>query len=735
MEKTASKVVQKEIRLTPPKIVLLYALIGGLWILFSDRMLALMVTDPQLITRIQTYKGWFFVAATAFLLYGLISRYFSEIQKSAESLRRGEESFRTLAENAQDMIYRMSLPDGRYEYVSPASGEIFGYSPEEFYESPILIQKAIHPEWHEYFKEQWDNLLSGVMPPFYEYQIIHKSGEVRWLHQRNVLVRDDRGEPAVIEGVVTDITGRKTAEKALLEKEHLLSESQRIAHIGSWTYDLAGHITWSDETYRIYGVSPDTFVPSAETFPELIHPDDRTSMQAWIISCLAGEKRGDLEFRTILPDGAVRFISGRGELAYNAANRPAYMAGTAQDITERKQAEERISRLTWLYSVLSKINEAIVRTKEPEELYRQACRIIVEDGGFRMAWIGIVDPDTLLVNPVVVRGHEDGYLTEKRISIDERIPEGRGPTGTAIRKEGYFICNDIENDPAMLPWREEALKRGYCSSAAFALKSGTQVIGTLNIYSSVAYFFQEEEEVRLLKALAEDISNAIESIEIEKQRIKAEEELQELTITLESRVKERTAALQDSQLALMNIVDDLNNKTEELEQANIKLKDLDRLKSMFIASMSHELRTPLNSIIGFSSILHDGWIGPLNAEQKENLATILRSGKHLLSLINDVIDVSKIESGKIEISYADFDIYDVISEAVELFKKDVQDKGLELQVELIHHIMHTDRRRLLQCVVNLISNAVKFTEKGSVRVSIRRVRSRELGVTDKESSG
>jgi signal transduction histidine kinase len=164
-------------------------------------------------------------------------------------------------------------------------------------------------------------------------------------------------------------------------------------------------------------------------------------------------------------------------------------------------------------------------------------------------------------------------------------------------------------------------------------------------------------------------------------------------------------------------VDDLNQKTEELESANSKLQELDRLKSMFIASMSHELRTPLNSIIGFSSILRDEWLGPVNPEQKENLETIQRSGKHLLSLINDVIDVSKIEAGKIEARFEEFDLYDVMTEAIQFVEKDLRDKGLELHLDIDHHTLCTDRRRLMQCVINLLSNAVKFTQHGDISVS------------------
>lgn len=182
--------------------------------------------------------------------------------------------------------------------------------------------------------------------------------------------------------------------------------------------------------------------------------------------------------------------------------------------------------------------------------------------------------------------------------------------------------------------------------------------------------------------------------------------------------KQAEASLQASRSELINIVADLNIKKEELEAANNKLKDLDRLKSMFLASMSHELRTPLNSIIGFTGIIIQGLAGPLNEEQAKQLGMIRGSANHLLSLINDILDISKIEAGEMALSQDTCDMHLVIKKVVQSTQPLADKKGLSLLADIGPGIgtIISDMRRIEQIMLNLLSNAIKFTEKGKVRI-------------------
>ncbi len=160
--------------------------------------------------------------------------------------------------------------------------------------------------------------------------------------------RANRLSPEIVrffEGLATSIAialKRAQAEGDLQKKGFLLSEAQRLGHVGSWFYDMKGVFQWSAEMYQLYGVDPDTFIPTPESLLNLIHPDDRLAMQTWLTTCISGATH-NLQFRINRPDGTTRLILGRGQSAYNAENQLIHMAGTAQDITDRAQAETALA--------------------------------------------------------------------------------------------------------------------------------------------------------------------------------------------------------------------------------------------------------------------------------------------------------------------------------------------------------------------------------------------------------
>ncbi len=163
--------------------------------------------------------------------------------------------------------------------------------------------------------------------------------------------------------------------------------------------------------------------------------------------------------------------------------------------------------------------------------------------------------------------------------------------------------------------------------------------------------------------------------------------------------------------------EELEKTNMQLEHANIRLKELDHLKFMFIASMSHELRTPLNSIIGLTGIILQGISGDITEVQGKELTMVKNSANHLLALINDVIDVSKIEAEQVELAIKELDLADLIQEVKDSFKVASDKKGIKLSIETPERlIIKSDERRTKQVVMNLVSNAIKFTDKGKIAI-------------------
>ena len=231
----------------------------------------------------------------------------------------------------------------------------------------------------------------------------------------------------------------------------------------------------------------------------------------------------------------------------------------------------------------------------------------------------------------------------------------------------------------------------WISFAALPLQSGKKNIGVLGLAAREEHDFQEEST--FLETLAGQVAIALDNALLYDQ-------VSRHAADLEVRVAERTA---------------------ELETAMLKAQEADHLKSAFLASMSHELRTPLNSIIGFTGIILQGLAGPLNDEQEKQMKMVLGSARHLLSLINDVLDISKIEAGQLDLASDVFDFREVVEKVVHGLKTQADKKGLYLRARIDPEIgfLVGDRRRVEQILINLVNNAIKFTEKGGVEITCR----------------
>ena len=504
-------------------------------------------------------------------------------------------------------------------------------------------------------------------------------------------------------------------------------------------------------------------------------------------------------------DGARIIIGLSGRLLLDQSGVPACLEMIAENLTDRRHAQERISQLNRLYAVLSHAGRAIVRIRTKNELFQEICRIVVEEGRFKMAWVGLVETDTGVVAPAASCPREEDYLAGVRITTDPKEPAGRGPAGTAFRENRHVLCNDLLTDKRMQPWWERAQSRSYRSVGAFPIVVRGRVIGVIALYAGSAGFF-DDENVALLDELAADLSFALESIALEEMHHRAVGELDQFfALSLDmlcisgldgymQRVNpawEKTLGFSEAELcskpwlefvhpedrsraeaAILNfregieidhlelrflsksgayrwlvgsatpsldqgivfaavsditarkhLEEQLKNQNAALEEQNRRVNEASRLKSEFLANMSHELRSPLNGILGFTELLYDGKLGSLPDRPREFLGRIHASASHLLQLINGVLDLSKVEAGRMEFRPEPVSVSSVIQEVMGILGTLAAEKQIRMETEIDARVdkVLTDPGRLKQILHNYLSNALKFTgPEGKVVVRLKK---------------
>jgi len=263
---------------------------------------------------------------------------------------------------------------------------------------------------------------------------------------------------------------------------------------------------------HVYGRPLSDFSSMPDLWLELIYPEDKASvldsLQTMFVSGFA-----EIEYRIVRPDGELRWLYDRTHLVYDDAGLPLRIDGIVQDITERKLQGERILRLNRVYAVLSGINMSIVHIQDKKNLLDSACNIATDAGGFKLAWIGMVDQEKSTITPVAYSGNNNGYLDYlMNISLDGNSPLEGGPTLKAFREKRIVVCNNIAADPVMALLRDEALSRGFQAMAVFPIKVTGQMIGMFALYAHEVGFF-DEDELKLLSEMVGDIGYALENIE------------------------------------------------------------------------------------------------------------------------------------------------------------------------------------------------------------------------------
>ncbi|MFV8376634.1 PAS domain S-box protein [Flavobacterium sp. LB1P71] len=447
----------------------------------------------------------------------------TESKKAIDKIAKNERRFRAMLENNEGIV---SLIDENLTTIfrSSSAARITGWTHEEF--EKILTTEYIHPEDVENIQQIMKKALANPGFPFpVSLRVRHKGGY--YICMEGVI--NNMFHDPEIRGVVTnlrDVTESKIALELLQEERNKFAKiaetspgliySMRQNKDGSLCYPYA-----SNAIEEIYGFTYEEIECNTNAIFSLIHPEDLDYVVQSII---------ETKSKLVPLKGKYRYNHPIKGLVWHEVNSLPVVEpegtvichGIITDITQRVMSEQKLIKANRLYLFISQINQMIVRTTDEETIFKEACTIAVELGKFKLAWIGLVDENTKKLIPRMMSGEDSGYLAKTKIISIEDVSHGKGPSAIAIREARHVVCNDIENDPIMVHWKEEALKRDYFSSIVVPIKKFGKVIGVFSFYAGEKNFF-DAEEIALLEEATNDVAFALEVFEKEALRKRAEE--------------------------------------------------------------------------------------------------------------------------------------------------------------------------------------------------------------------
>jgi PAS domain S-box-containing protein len=428
--------------------------------------------------------------------------------------------------------------------------------------------------------------------------------------------------------------------------------------------DLEGLIQYTNPAFeKVYGFSAEEAIGQT---PRLLRSGltSAEDYQTFWNSLLAGETVSH-ETTNKARDGRLIPVAATYSPILDESGKMMGFLALHEDITERKLSEQTLKRRNQYLAASSEIGRLVTSTLDLNTIFTRTVSMISERFGFYYAAIYIIEETGFNAVLREATGEAGERLKAQKYSV---IVGSNSVIGKVAEKIEPMLVDDTDLEPMYVP---NPFLLDTRSEIAIPLRIGMRIVGVIDIQSAQAHAFTQDD-LSVLQSLADQVAVAID-----------------------------------------------NARSYELSQQLIHdLREIDLLKSQFLANMSHELRTPLNSIIGFSRVILKGIDGPVSEMQQQDLTAIYSSGQHLLALINDILDLARIEAGKMELNLEEVQLADMTASVMSTAKGLVKEKPIQL-LQRIPADMPTvrgDTMRVRQVLLNLISNAAKFTETGSISV-------------------
>ncbi len=573
-----------------------------------------------------------------------------DFRGAKDRAERQEERYRDLVENLAEVVYTLD-EDGRVTYLSPTFEALSGYTVDE-----ALGRKAIdfaHPDDVKQLAENIERGLAGHPAPI-EVRFITKSGNTIWVRTNSRFVEVESRRQ--LSGTLSDITERKKTEAALRESEGRFREMAENSRDILWIWTLKYEIEYVSPAFEdLTGHSRQRLYEQSAALPGIFHPDDRQGL----VEALEKVRHGsfaELEGRFICADASMRWFRGWGTPLRDADGKFTRMAGIWRDIHDAKQADEE---KTALLEIANEITGTLELHEILDRVHRRVTELLPCDSAFTFYW----DPDRQVLSLAGLYGAPAELVA--RLGVWEFRPGE--PIALELGAGRTVVINDI-HDQSWLP-------ADRLENLSVSALIGVPLVVRKRVYGA---------------CFAAQLISSGRKFDAAKVR------------RFEGVVRLLALACQSA---------DLHEQAQRLLEESMAAN---RHKSAFLANMSHELRTPLNAIIGFSEVLGERTFGELNDKQAEYINDIHASGQHLLALINDILDLSKIEAGRLELTLAEFDLPSTFDNALNLMKERASRRGVTLRKEMDGDLgaITADERKVRQVLINLLSNAVKFTEPG-----------------------